>query len=278
MTVVPARVAGVQRVVVASPNPAPVTLAAAAVAGADAVITVGGAHAVAALAYGSESIAPVDVVVGPGSRWVTAAKQLVYGRVGIDMLAGPSELVVLADSSAEPATIAADLLAQAEHAPDALPYLVVWDASVADAVDRALTQQLTTLPTANVARAALANGAAVVCSDRAEAVALCNRLAPEHLQVMTADPRTDDLQHYGALFVGEAAEVLGDYGAGPNHVLPTGASARFTGGLSVLTFVAVRSWIRVDDRREAASIYTDAAALARLEGLPAHAHAAERRL
>lgn len=281
MTAVTARAAGVDEVWVASPRPAPVTLAAAYVAGADALVAVGGAQAIAALAYGAGPIPACDVVVGPGNRWVTAGKKLVAGDVGIDMLAGPSELVVLADGTASPEVIAADLLAQAEHDPDAVPVLVTTDAALADRVDAALASQLATLPTAATARAALHNGAAVLAATLDEAIAACNRLAPEHLEVMVADPWSvaPHLRHYGGLFIGgHAAEVLGDYGAGPNHVLPTGRTARHTGGLSVLTFLRVRTWLEVTDLTAAAEVVADAAALARHEGLEAHARAADLRL
>lgn len=274
MTVVTARAAGVGTVWVASPRPTLVTLAAAAVAGADALLAVGGAQAIAALAFGADPVPACDAVVGPGNRWVTAAKQLVAGRVAIDMLAGPSELLVLADGSADPAVVAADLLAQAEHDPDALPVLVTWNAALADAVEQALVSQLATLPTAATARAALVNGFCVLTRDAAEAVAVCNIVAPEHLEVQVADPDAvvPALQQFGALFIGHAAaEVFGDYGVGPNHVLPTSGGSRFTGGLSVLNFLRVRTWLRLDS---VAPIRDDAAALARLEGLEAHARAA----
>jgi phosphoribosyl-ATP pyrophosphohydrolase/phosphoribosyl-AMP cyclohydrolase/histidinol dehydrogenase len=280
MTAVTARVAGVSRVIVASPRPKPIMLAAAAVAGADAFLCVGGAHAIAALAYGTGVVPSVDVIAGPGNRWVTAGKKLVAGRVGIDMLAGPSELVVLADDGADPALVAADLLAQAEHAADALPILVTDSAALVDAVDAELVRQLATLPTADVAREAVAAGYAVVCESMDEAFAACDRLAPEHLEVMTREPELASrrLSHYGALFIGAgSAEVLGDYGAGPNHTLPTGGSARYTGGLSVLTFLRVRTWMRIDDRRGGRELAADAAALARIEGLEAHARAADLR-
>ncbi|MFO7768472.1 MAG: histidinol dehydrogenase [bacterium] len=281
MTVITARTAGVEEVWAASPRPADITLAAAAVAGADALIRVGGAQAVAALAWGAGEVPPCDVVVGPGSRWTTAAKQLVSGRVGIDMLAGPSELVVLADGTADPDTVAADLLAQAEHDPDALPVLVSWEEEVLDAVDAALARQLKDLPTAAVARQAVRGGFAVAAADLEEAAAVCDRLAPEHLQVVTADPEeaASRLDHYGALFIGEgAAEVFGDYGAGPNHVLPTGGTARYVGGLSVFTFLRVRTWMRSEAGGPDSALVRETARLARLEGLEAHARAAERRL
>ncbi len=278
MTAVTARVAGVDEVWVASPRPTDVTLAAAAVAGADALLPVGGAHAVGALAYGAGPIAPVDVIVGPGSRWVTAAKKLVSGQVAIDMIAGPSELLVLADRSADPAVVAADLLAQAEHDDDAIPILVTTSEALADAVDAALATQLETLPTAETARNALKNGYSVLVSDVAEGVKVCDRLAPEHLEVITenADEVARSLRHYGGLFIGAgSAEVFGDYGAGPNHVLPTGGTARLTGGLSVVDFMRVRTWLTVDP--DAKILADDSAHLARLEGLEAHARAAEIR-
>jgi histidinol dehydrogenase len=281
MTAVTARVAGVGEVWVASPRPSPVTLAAAAVAGADALLQVGGAQAIAALAFGAGPVPAVDVIVGPGNRWVTAAKQLVAGQVGIDMLAGPSELVVVADGEASAARIAADLLAQAEHDPDARPILVTWDAALADRVDAALADQLARLPTANVARAAVANGFCVLCPDVDAAVRAVDRLAPEHLEVLTADAARlwRRFRHYGGVFIGAAsAEVFGDYGVGPNHVLPTGTAARFTGGLSVAHFLRMRTWLQLEDGPALAAVAADAAALARLEGLEGHARSAEARL
>ncbi len=278
MTVVTARVAGVSEVYVASPRPAPATLAAAAVAGADALLAVGGAQAIAAFAYGAGPVPPCDAIVGPGNRWVTAAKQRVAGPVVIDMLAGPSELVVLADQTANPDVVAADLIAQAEHDPDALPILVTTAGEeFARAVDEALAHRLAGLPTAATARPALSNGFAVLAPSLSAAIEACDRLAPEHLEVKTADADAVGarLKNYGALFLGEAsAEVFGDYGAGPNHVLPTGGTARSQGGLSVLTFLRVRTWLRLDDPRP---LLPDAARLARIEGLEGHARAAEAR-
>jgi phosphoribosyl-ATP pyrophosphohydrolase/phosphoribosyl-AMP cyclohydrolase/histidinol dehydrogenase len=220
------------------------------------------------------------VVVGPGNRWVTAAKKLIAGDVGIDMLAGPSELVVLADGSADPATVAADLLAQAEHDPDALPVLVTPSESLVISVEEELDRQLEDLPTRDVATAALEHGYAVIARDLDSCVRACDALAPEHLQVLTADAHAvaDRLDHWGGLFIGAAsAEVFGDYGAGPNHTLPTGGVARFKGGLSVYDFLRVRTWLKLEDGEAADRMAADAAALARLEGLEAHARAAERR-
>jgi len=274
MTAVTARAAGVAEVWVASPRPQPITLAAAAVAGVDGLVCAGGAQAIAALAFGAGVVPACDVVVGPGNRFVTAAKQLVAGRVGIDMLAGPSELCVLADDTADPAIVAADLLAQAEHDPDAVPMLVTVSATLVDEVNRELEAQLADLPTAETARAALKNGMAVLVADPDEAIAICDRLAPEHLELMLEDPAAVAARcsHFGALFVGAgAAEVLGDYGAGPNHTLPTGGTARHAGGLSVFDFLRVRTWLAVDDPAAASPLVDDAVRLAELEGLIAHA-------
>lgn len=281
MTALTAKAAGVASVWVASPQPTPVTLAAAAMAGVEGVIAAGGAHAGAALAYGAGPVPPSDVIVGPGNRYVTAAKYLVSRSVRIDQFAGPSELLVLADDTANPALVAADLLAQAEHDPDALPVLVTTSPSLVERVRHEIDQQLAELPTADVARAALRNGGVVLVASQTEAVAACDRIAPEHLEVMTRNAKdtAGKLQHYGALFIGEgAAEVLGDYGVGPNHVLPTGGSARATGGLSVLTFLRVRTWLEIDDLENARPAAERAMWLGRLEGLEAHARSAERRL
>ncbi|HBS27908.1 MAG TPA: histidinol dehydrogenase [Phycisphaerales bacterium] len=281
MTAVTARAAGCRRVVVATPNPSPIMLAAACIAGADEVLCVGGAHAIGALAFGFCGFVPVDFIAGPGNRWVTAAKHLVMGTVGIDMLAGPSELVVLADDSADPALIAADLLAQGEHDPDAVPILVTISPALASEVELALAQQLESLPTAPVARGALSNGSVCIAPSMDEAIAVVDALAPEHLEVITRDAPgvAARVRHAGAVFVGPAsAEVLGDYGAGPNHTLPTGGAARFGAGLSVQHFLRARTFIRIDDAALARPLAQDAADLARIEGLSGHERAAHRRL
>ncbi len=280
MTAVTARVAGVASVWVASPRPAPITLAAAAVAGADGVLTAGGAHAIAALAYGVGPLPPSDIVVGPGNQYVTAAKKIVCGEVAIDMLAGPSELVILADQTADPGTVAADLLAQAEHDDDALPLLVTFDEILLGRVEAELARQLESLPTGRTARNALSRGGVVLCRDLDEALAVCNELAPEHLQISLRDPGSaiSEVRNYGALFIGEqSAEVFGDYGAGPNHVLPTGRTARSVGGLSVFNFLRIRTWLRCSVATDATTLVEDSAWLARQEGLEGHARAAEAR-
>ncbi|MBL0927232.1 MAG: histidinol dehydrogenase [Phycisphaerales bacterium] len=280
MTAVTARAAGVREVIVASPRPAPITVAAAAAAGADRLLCVGGAQAIGALAYGAGSlVAACDAVVGPGNRWVTAAKQLVAGVVAIDMLAGPSELGIIADDSADPAVVAADLLAQAEHDVDAIPVLVAVGPGVIGRVESALARQLATLPTAAVAARSLGNGFAVEVAGIEQAVAIMDRFAPEHLELMVRDAPAAAamVRHAGAVFVGpRSAEVFGDYGAGPNHTLPTGGTARSAAGLSVLTFLRVRTYLAIDRRDEA--LIADTARLARLEGLEGHARSAEQRL
>ncbi len=279
MTVIPARVAGVASVWVASPRPQPITLAAAALAGADGVLAAGGAQAVAALALGLGPVPPSDIVVGPGNVYVTAAKFLLSRRTAIDALAGPSEVVILADRTSDPATVAADLLAQAEHDPRALPVVIALDDGVIRPVADELARQLRGLPTAEVARAALANGGVVLAESADQAVEACERLAPEHVEVLTRDAESlaSRLTRFGTLFVGAGAgEVLGDYGAGPNHVLPTGGSAGSAAGLSVFTFLKARTWIRGVGRADP-TLVADAAWLARLEGLEAHARSAERR-
>ena len=277
MTVLPARVAGVESVWVASPRPTATTLAAAALAGADGLLRVGGAQAIAALAFGTVGPA-ADVVVGPGNRFVTAAKKVLVGEVGIDGLAGPSELLVLADGSADPRLVAADLVAQAEHDPDAQPILVTTAAQEVEAVEDALAEVLADLPTAETARASLeGRGLAVVVPDLDAAVRVADRLAPEHLQLCVREPGAlaPRLGAYGGLFYGAAgAEVFGDYGAGPNHTLPTGRGARFQAGLSVATFLRASTYLEIED---GSALAPDAAGLARLEGLEGHARAAEAR-
>lgn len=280
MTAIVARVAGVREVWVASPDPAPETLAAAAIAGASGLVAAGGAQAIAALAYGAGPVPDCDVIVGPGNKYVTAAKELVARDRAIDMLAGPSELLVVADHTADSTIVAADLLGQAEHDDDAIPMLIALPGLDLDAVDAALEEQLATLPTAATARRALENGFAVAVDSRAAAIPLSEALAPEHLQLSIDDAVVfaESLTRYGALFVGEnAAEVLGDYGAGPNHVLPTGGSARTETGLSVLTFLRARTQLRIDAAGDAGTLVDDAVALARIEGLEAHARAAALR-
>ena len=276
MTVIPARVAGVESVWVASPRPTPVTLAAAAIAGADGLLAVGGAQAIAALAFGT--LTPTcDLVVGPGNRWVTAAKKYLYGEIGIDGLAGPSEVLVIADETADPELVSADLLAQAEHDVDAVPMLITTSEALSGDVDQAIGRQLEDLPTSETASRALENGFCLIVGSLEEAVSMSDRIAPEHLALHVDDPSqlVDELHSYGSLFVGSGtAEAFADYGVGPNHVLPTGGGARYQSGLSVLTFLRSPTWMALDD---AGPLVDDTMLLARLEGLEAHARAAQIR-
>jgi phosphoribosyl-ATP pyrophosphohydrolase/phosphoribosyl-AMP cyclohydrolase/histidinol dehydrogenase len=273
MTVVPAWVAGVKTVWVASPRPNDVTLAAAAVAGADGLLAIGGTQAIAALAFGVLSPA-CDLIVGPGNKYVTAAKKALFGEVGIDGLAGPSEILVVADDRADPALVAADLLAQAEHDIDALPLLVTTSLRLANDVDHQIELQLADLPTSSVARQALTNGFSLVVGSLDEAVSAAERMAPEHLALHVEQPGDllGMLTSYGSVFLGgRSAEAFADYGVGPNHVLPTAGGARFQSGLSVMSFLKAPTWSRLDDPSE---LIEDTVLLARLEGLEAHARAA----
>lgn len=280
MSAIPASVAGVDEVIVASPDPADVTLGAAHVAGVDAVLTAGGAQAMGALGFGTESVPACDVVVGPGGPWVTAGKKVISGYVRTDFMAGPTELVVLADGSADPALVAADLIAQAEHAPEALAILITPDADLIEATDAAIAEQLDGLATADVARRAFESSFAVGVTDLDEAVTVSETIAPEHLQLAgsRATRLVDALDRYGTLFIGQAAaEALGDYGTGPNHVLPTGGAARFTGGLSVFDFLRLPTFLEMTGEGYPEELRRDVPALARMEGLEGHARSAERR-
>lgn len=286
MTAVTARVAGVEQVWVASPRPTTITLAAAAVANADGLLVLGGAQAIAALAYGgiagSTQVPPCDIVVGPGNRYVTAAKHLVSRDVAIDMLAGPSELVIIADETADPRLVAADLLAQAEHDPDAAAILITTSGPLVPMVERELAGQLASLATAATARQSLLRrGGYLLADSTTQAAALADQLAPEHLHIATRDAEAlaERIRHYGALFIGpHTPEALGDYGIGPNHVLPTGGSARHAAGLSVFTFLRTRTFTQIDAPAAATGEYARTAALAELEGLPAHARSAMHRV
>jgi phosphoribosyl-ATP pyrophosphohydrolase/phosphoribosyl-AMP cyclohydrolase/histidinol dehydrogenase len=232
MTALTARAAGVSTVWVASPRPAVATLAAAFVAKVDGLMAIGGAQAVAAMAYGTGPLPACDVIVGPGNKWVTAAKSLVAGICAIDMLAGPSEVLVIADHSCDTDTVAADLLAQAEHDTEARPILVCTDRAIADRVNQKIGERLSTLSTADTAREAVKKGFACVCEDLETAVRVSNIIGPEHLEVHTeqAERVSKLCTNYGAVFIGQvSAEVLGDYGMGPNHVLPTCGTSRYTG-------------------------------------------------
>jgi histidinol dehydrogenase len=278
MNAIPAKVAGVGRLVMVVPTPDgvlnPLVMAAASLTGVDEVYRIGGAQAVAALAYGTETIAPVDKIVGPGNAYVAAAKRRVYGRVGIDMIAGPSEILVVADNHNDPSWIAADLLSQAEHDVSAQSILVTDDAEFAASVERAVQHHLARLPRAAIARQSWDdNGAILVVGDWDEAVAIVDRVAPEHLELALddADAMAKRVNHAGAIFLGRyTPEAVGDYIAGPNHVLPTARSARFASGLSVFDFLKRTTMVGCDAEGLAA-LAPAAIRLAEAEGLDAHA-------
>ncbi|HUC19643.1 MAG TPA: histidinol dehydrogenase [Acetobacteraceae bacterium] len=285
MNVIPARVAGVDRIIMCAPCPGgaipPLVAAAARLAGVMEVYRLGGAQAIAAMAYGTAMIAPVDRIVGPGNAYVAEAKRQVFGRVGIDSVAGPSEVVILADAENDPRLVAMDLLAQAEHDEAAQAILITNDAAFADQVEAAVEQALTTLPRANIAGASWqTHGAVIVTRTWDEAAGLVNRLAPEHVQLMLAEPGPvfDRIRHAGAVFLGRwTPEALGDYVAGPNHVLPTSRTARFSSGLSVLDFLKRTSFVAADSA-SLRRIGPAAVTLAEAEGLSAHARSVALRL
>jgi histidinol dehydrogenase len=285
MNAIPAKVAGVERLVVVTPTPKgevnTLVLAAAHLAGVDEVWRVGGAHAVGALAYGTERIAAVDVVTGPGNAWVAEAKRQLYGVVGIDMVAGPSEILVIADAKNDPRHIAADLLSQAEHDPTSQSILITDDAAYAEAVAEAVEIELSALATEATARQSWNDyGVIVVVDSFDEAPALADALAAEHVEIATDDPESlfRQIRHAGSVFLGRMTpEAVGDYVAGPNHVLPTGRRARFASGLSVLDFMKRTSFIQLDQAALEA-IGPAAVALADAEGLPAHARSISVRL
>ena len=286
MAVIPARVAGVREVVVATPpgrtgTVAPAVLATAAVAGADTVYRMGGAQAIAAMAYGTETIPCVDKIVGPGNIFVTLAKRQVYGIVDIDQLAGPTETLLIADEAANPAFVAADLLAQAEHDTMATSMLITPSTTLALAVQHAVDEQLSELERAPVIRSSLEqHGGIVLVSSLDEAVELANAYAPEHLCLLVSDPwpLVDRIHHAGGIFVGEhSSEALGDYVTGPSHIMPTSGSARFFSPLSIRDFLKVTSLFAVNERAEK-RLGPAAIQLAEAEGLTAHAMAIRRRL
>jgi histidinol dehydrogenase len=285
MNAVPAKVAGVPRLVMVVPAPAgklnPLVLAAASLAGVEEVYRIGGAQAVAALAYGTATIKPVAKIVGPGNAYVAAAKRLVFGAVGIDMIAGPSEVLILADKNCNPDWIAADLLAQAEHDAAAQAILVTDDAALADAVEHAVDGQLTTLPRRAVAGASWRDfGAILLVADLEEAIPLIDAVAPEHLEIEAVEPErlAQKIRNAGAIFIGaHTPEAIGDYVAGTNHVLPTARSARFSSGLGVLDFLKRTSILKCGPDQLAA-LGPAAIALGHAEGLDAHARSVKIRL
>ena len=285
MNAIPAKVAGVKRLAICVPTPDgiinPLVLLAAQIAGVDEIYRIGGAQAIAALAYGTETIAPVDKITGPGNAFVAAAKRRVFGKVGIDMIAGPSEILVIADSDNNPTWIATDLLAQAEHDESAQSILITDNEAFGHKVQAEVEQQLLTLPRRNIAGPSWRNfGAIIVVKSLKEAVELSDRIAPEHLELCVADP--DELAaritHAGAIFIGAwTPEAIGDYVGGPNHVLPTARSARFSSGLSVMDFLK-RTTLTKMTPMALAKIGPSAEVLANSEGLQAHGFSVRARL
>jgi histidinol dehydrogenase len=285
MNAVPAKVAGVERVVIVVPAPdgniSPLVFAAAKLAGVDEIYRVGGAQAIAALAYGTQTISPVAKIVGPGNAYVAAAKRRVFGTVGIDMIAGPSEVLIIADGSVDPEWIAADLLAQAEHDAAAQSILITDDLSLANAVEAAVERQLLSLPRHNIAAASWGEfGAIILVPELEESLDLANQLAPEHLELMgsRAELLSEGVRNAGAIFIGaHTPEAIGDYVGGSNHVLPTARSARFSSGLNVLDFMK-RTTILKCSAASLARLGPAAVTLGRAEGLDAHARSVSIRL
>ena len=285
MNAMPAKVAGVEEIIMVVPTPDGVinemVLAAAAIAGVDRVFTIGGAQAVAALAYGTQTVPRVDKIVGPGNIYVATAKRAVFGAVGIDMIAGPSEILVICDGKTDPDWVAMDLFSQAEHDEDAQPILIATDAAYIDRVEQSIAKLLPTLEREQIISASLADRALLIeVADLDEAAALSNRIAPEHLELSVEDPvaLTEKIKHAGAIFMGRyTAEALGDYCAGPNHVLPTSGTARFSSPLGVYDFQK-RSSLIMFSADGASEMGKVASVLARGEGLTAHARSAEYRI
>lgn len=277
MTIVPAVVAGVKEIIAVSPKAKPVTVAAAKLAGATKIFNIGGVQAIAALAYGTETIDAVDKIVGPGNKYVATAKKIVYGDCGIDFVAGPSEVMVVADNSANPEFVAADLLAQCEHDKDARAYLLCFDRDFAVKVDECARKFLETLQTADIARGSYEKSTAYVVKDLQEAVEIANKKAPEHLELCLnkVENSVDLFRNYGSLFIGNySAEVFGDYVSGTNHTLPTGRAARYTGGLSVFDYIKIQTFQKIENVEKFAKY---ASILAEQEGLFAHKLASDVR-
>ncbi len=278
MTVIPARVAGVKEIIVCSPKIKPETIVAADIAGATKILRIGGVQAIGALAYGTESIPQVDKIVGPGNKYVTAAKREVYGKVGIDFLAGPSEVMVVTDCTADPRLVAADLLAQAEHDVNAEANAIVCCNKLGKKILNELEYQLSSLATHEIAKESIAQGMIIVCPKLQGVETIVNQKAPEHLELMVEDPNMilEKITNFGSLFIGNAsAEVFGDYCSGPNHVLPTDGVARYTGGLSVKDFIKIVTFQEIRNPTELIEI---SSLIAKSEGLDGHRKAALSRL
>jgi len=280
MTIVPAKVAGVKKVFAFSPKIQPQTIAACHFAGADKIYRIGGAQAISAMAYGTQTIEPVDKIVGPGNKYVTYAKKLVYGECGIDFLAGPSEVLIVADDGADEKIVAADMLAQCEHDPDARAYLICFSEEFAHKVKKAAAEFLEKLDTKEIAQISFEKSYAAIVNSLDEAVEVSNRRAPEHLELMfkNCEEHAEKFTNYGSLFLGKySAEALGDYCSGTNHVLPTNRVSRYTGGLSVFDFVKIQTYQNLSNDY-AKTLALCASCLAGVEGLSAHKLASELRL
>ncbi|MBT4870118.1 MAG: histidinol dehydrogenase [Candidatus Diapherotrites archaeon] len=277
MCVIPAKVAGVKEVIVCSPKMRSVTVVAADIAGADRIFNVGGVQAIGAMAYGTETVPAVNKIVGPGSKYVVAAKNEVYGEVGLDFIAGPSEVLIIADESGKADFIAADLLAQAEHDSNAKPFLLTTSKKLAEKVVKQIEKHLVTLETREIIEQSLQNGKIIIVKDLEEAIEISNKRAPEHLelQIKKPDAIIKKLINYGSLFVGKyAAEAFGDYCSGTNHTLPTNGSAKYTSGLSVRDFIKMQTHQKI---KNPSKLIDTAAEIANVEGLMAHKLAAEIR-
>jgi len=279
MSVITARVSGCREIIVCSPKIKNVTIVAADIAGADKIFRIGGIQAIAAMAYGTKQIPKVDKIVGPGNIYVNLAKKEVFGKVGIDFIAGPSEVMIIADDNANPAFIAADMLAQAEHDVNAIPILITTSKNIAKETKIELKKQLSTLKTRDIAEKALKNGEIIVVKNIEKAVKIANEKAPEHLelQIKNAEKYILKCLNYGSLFLGNySAEVFGDYCSGPNHILPTGKAARYSGGLSARDFIKINTYQRIT-KKGIEKLAGIASKLADIEGLYAHKNASEIR-
>lgn len=279
MSVVPAKIAGVKEVMVCSPGIRPVTIAACAMAGADRIFRVGGVQAIAAMAYGTQTIPPVNKITGPGNKYVTAAKKEIYGVCGIDFLAGPSEVMIIADETAKPDFIAADMLAQTEHDIDARAYLVTTSRDLAGQVIKKLEEFLNIVETSGIASKALRESSIILVKNIGQAMEISNKKAPEHLEICYKNAEKDPgkYRNYGSLFIGNfSAEVFGDYCSGTNHVLPTNGVAKYSGGLSVFDFLKIQTYQYIQEKA-ASDLARTASKLARVEGLHAHKLSADLR-
>ena len=279
MTCTPAKVAGVREVIITSPRIKPQTIVAAKMSGADKIYKLGGVQAIGAFAYGSESIKPVDKIVGPGNKYVTYAKKYVYGKCSIDFLAGPSEVLIVADDNQNPELVSADILAQCEHDRDARGYLICFSKDFAQKVADCAQKQLQTLETRDIAQISFEKSTAVIVNDIEEAVKISNLRAPEHLELMFdgAWEKSKDFTNYGSLFIGSCcAEVFGDYCSGTNHVLPTNSAARYTGGLSVFDFVKIQTY-QMLSKKYSKELSILASQMAQQEGLMGHKLASDLR-